>query len=360
MRKKFIIPLFLILFISGCDNFKKEDKHEVATSKSLVVPAFNADSAYIFIKKQVDFGPRVPNTPEHFACGNYLIKQLESYGALVIVQEFKVKAYDNTILNLRNIIGSFNPSAKKRILLAAHWDTRFVADRDEAYSNLPIASLKQTDLLQTTPDIPFDGANDGASGVGVLLEIARLYNYYLTSAKSSEIDSAGKRKKTSSRVPGIDIIFFDGEDYGQPDDGTPKQKDTWCLGSQYWARNQHKKDYYAKIAILLDMVGAKGAKFAMEGVSRRYAPHTVKKVWSIANRLGYSDYFRYYDSPEIVDDHSYINRLTSIKMINIIEHDPEGDSYFGPYWHTHNDNMDIIDKKTLKAVGQTLVQVIFD
>ncbi|MCH8319204.1 MAG: M28 family peptidase, partial [Bacteroidetes bacterium] len=258
-RTILLISITSLCLILSCDNLKKEDKREITASKSIVVPTFNADSAYVFVKNQVDFGPRVPNTPEHFACGNHLIKQLESYGAVVIVQEFKVKAYDNTILNLRNIIGSFNPRAKKRILLAAHWDTRPFADREVNLS----ASLED----QLT-DSPIDGANDGASGVGVLLEIARLIN-------------------THSLQYGVDIIFFDGEDYGQPNDETPRKKDTWCLGSQYWARNLHKKDYYAKIAILLDMVGAKGAKFAMEGTSRHFAPGVVKKVWSTANRLGY-------------------------------------------------------------------------
>ena len=361
ITKKIIIVLIVHLIFS-CENIK-EKSEKTTVSNPIIVPTFNADSAYVFVKNQVDFGPRVPNTPEHFACGKHLIKQLESYGAVVMVQEFKVKAYDNTILNLRNIIGSFNPRAKKRILLAAHWDTRPFADK------APLSPPEGGILPPPQPAKPIDGANDGASGIGVLLEIARLIHNNAQNDRHDISDSVGiggeksyKFERAGMRIGlqiGIDMIFFDGEDYGQPNDETPRKKDTWCLGSQYWARNPHKKDYYAKMAILLDMVGAKGAKFAMEGTSRHFAPDVVKKVWSTANRLGYSDYFWYYESPEIVDDHTYINHLTRIKMIDIIEHDPEGDSYFGSYWHTHQDNMDIIDKRTLKAVGQTLVEVIY-
>ena len=165
----------------------------------------------------------------------------------------------------------------------------------------------------------------------------------------------------SGPAVGVDIILFDGEDYGQPDNSAePYQDDTWCLGSQHWSVNMHKPNYTANYGILLDMVGAKGAKFAREEYSRKFAQDIVQKVWNTANRIGYSDYFVYQDSPSITDDHYYVNTLTNIRMIDIIEYDPiSSDGYFGPYHHRHADNMDIIDPRTLKAVGQTVLHVLY-
>jgi hypothetical protein len=295
------------------------------------VPSFNSDSAYNFIQKQVDFGPRVPNTAAHQQCGDYLVKQLKSYGANVEQQVFNETAYDGTLLQLRNIIASYNSENPKRILLAAHWDTRPYADKDTVDRDEPIL-----------------GANDGASGVAVLLEIARNF----ASNKKPDV--------------GVDLILFDGEDYGEHEDiDQPPLKNGrmqiwWCLGSQYWAKNPHQPGYNAYYGILLDMVGGKNARFYREGGSMQYAPKVVKKVWKKARDLGYDGYFIRENSPGIMDDHIFVNRDAKIPMINIVEYDPNSKHYyFGNYHHTHQDDMDIIDKYTLQAVGETLLYLLY-
>lgn len=316
----------------SCDTTDKASSKQTQATETdtpaVTAPAFSADSAYVFIEKQVAFGPRIPNTPEHQKAGDWIISKLKAYGADVKVQNFEMRAYDGTLLKLRNIIASFNPEASRRILLAAHWDTRPWSDRDE---NEP---LKQ-----------FDGANDGGSGVGVLLEIARTMQ-------------AAEQKPGV----GVDMIFFDGEDYGQPDNSGFQKQDTWCLGSQYWSKNPHIPNYKAQYGILLDMVGAENAKFAREGTSMQFAQNIVEKVWKAGNSIGYSDYFKYINAPAIIDDHTYVNNWANIPMIDIIEYNmgaTNGD-YFGPYHHRQTDNMSIISRNTLKAVGQTVLHVLYN
>ncbi len=317
----FVLSLF-IGFVSCKEQPKEEKKKGMAMSPA---PEFNADSAYQYIQAQVDFGPRVPDTDEHRACGDWLMAKLEQYGATVIEQTGTVKRYDEVELPLRNIIASYNTDRKARVLLCAHWDTR------------PFADQGKTDVEK-----PIDGANDGGSGVGVLLEIAR---------------------NLSIQKPniGVDIVLFDVEDQGQPDfDTDPQKQHTYCLGSQYWGNNLHDESYNAMYGILLDMVGAKGATFSMEQVSMEYAGAQTKMVWDIGNQLGYGRHFMYQKTHPITDDHVYVNLLTGIPTLDIIEYHGATPSNFGPYWHTHDDNMQVIDRKTLKAVGQTLLQVIFN
>ncbi|MGQ1891106.1 M28 family peptidase [Thermophagus sp. OGC60D27] len=292
----------------------------------LSTPHFNADSAYHYVQKQVNFGPRVPNTQAHEACARWLSEKMKGFGAQVEVQEGKVTAFDNTILHIKNIIAQFQPEKNDRILLFAHWDTRPFADHD------PDPAKRNT---------PIDGANDGASGVGVLMEIARHLN-------------------NNPTHPGVDIIFFDAEDYGMPDHrNLPYKKDTWCLGSQYWGKNRHKKNYYARYGILLDMVGAKNARFYQEQYSLQWAPRLVDHIWNTAAKIGYSNFFIFNKGGYITDDHVYVNKLTGIQTVDIIQYDPASNTSFGNYWHTHNDNMDVIDPTTLKAVGQTVLEVIY-
>ncbi|MCG8582289.1 MAG: M28 family peptidase [Bacteroidales bacterium] len=315
------------LLFFGCNTKNSNNTSTKSTiTKTVATPVFNADSAYQFVANQVNFGPRVPNTKEHEACAEYLANELKRFGANVIVQEADVVAFDNTILKAKNIIGQFNPEKKNRLLLFAHWDTRPFADYD------PDESMRNT---------PIDGANDGASGVGVLLEIAR------------QIGQQGHQL-------GIDIIFFDAEDYGQPAHiNLPQKEDTWCLGSQYWGKNLHKPGYTARFGILLDMVGAQNALFYKELYSKSFAPELLNRTWNIAYDLGYGQYFAFEDGGMITDDHVYVSQLTGIPCINIIQHDPSSSTSFGSYWHTHDDTMTNIDKGTLKAVGQTVLEVIY-
>ncbi len=321
----------LLLGISSCEE-KPTSKNTGETNTTEIkqkrkAPDFIGDSAYSYVAKQVSFGYRVPNTVGHVRCGDYLVASLKKFGCEVIEQEFQAKAFDGTMLKSRNIIGSINPAATKRIILSAHWDTRPFAEKD---------SLKK--------DTPIDGANDGGSGVGVILEIMRAIN-----------------TATAKPTVGIDVIFFDSEDYGHSE-GMPGNgsADTWCLGSQYWSKNKHKANYAAYYGILLDMVGAKGAAFAMEGTSMSFAPEVMTNVWNTAAQGGYSQYFIYNKVNGITDDHSYVNNIAKIPMIDIIEYNDEAQSYFGWYHHTQKDNMSVIDKNTLKAVGQTVLQVLYN
>lgn len=289
-----------------------------------ISPELNADSAYHFVDKQVAFGPRVPNTQAHKECGDYLAGQLKKYGAEVVEQKADLKAYDGTILHARNIIGSYNKQSTNRILLFAHWDSRPYADRD------PDEKLHKTPIL---------GANDGASGVGVLLEIARQIQ-----ANPLEI--------------GIDIIFFDAEDYGAPD-FSENDSGGWTLGSEYWSKNPHTPGYKAKYGILLDMVGGTDAKFMKEAESVRSARGIVETIWSTARNLGYGRYFVDRNSGGIHDDHIPIINNRHIPCVDIIQLDTDTGHGFGWYWHTSRDNMDAISKETLKAVGQTVLEVIY-
>jgi hypothetical protein len=335
---KFIILLYILIssfFVSACGK-NEADRQTVSEineqeerTLAVEVPEFNADSAYFFIEKQVSFGPRVPNTRGHRACAEYLVKTLERFTDHVSVQTANVQAFDGTRLNIKNIKASINPEKERKILLCAHWDTRPFADFD------PDPDRREE---------PIPGANDGASGVGVILEIARIL------------------AENEPNI-GIEIILFDAEDYGAPhfhDDYHHTSKDSWALGAQYWAKNHDKTEYFADYGILLDMVGARNSVFLQEGYSMRFAPSIVNKVWETAASIGYSNYFQFRRTSRITDDHYYVNKYAEIPTINIIDHDERREMGFGDYWHTHKDDMDIIDKSTLKAVGQTVLTVIFN
>lgn len=291
-------------------------------------PAFNADSAYYFIEQQLSFGPRVPGLSGHRKCAEFIIQKLEEYGAETFIQHFEAESYEGSVLPLTNIVGSFNPKAAKRILLGAHWDTRHVADKDTIMKDLPIP-----------------GANDGASGVGVLLEIARQFS-------------------KGAPAIGVDLIFFDGEDQGEPEGFNLVKtllnagKVWWCLGSQYWARNPHRQNYQAEFGILVDMAGGSGARFYKEGGSMQFAAKYMNKVWRTARNLEYEEFFVNKRCRGIMDDHIFVSNVAGIPMLNIIEYNPEHENFFPDYHHTHRDNIGVIDRKTLNAVGTTMLKVI--
>lgn len=335
MHTRKIIPLLIICLMVACANKGATDKNttektNMTTVETGKVPTFDADSAYAYVANQVAFGPRVPNSEGHKACGDWLIDELKRHGAQLFIQDMVLTAYDGTKLDARNIIGSYNPDNKKRILLFAHWDTRPYADEEAD------ASKHYT---------PIDGADDGASGVGVLLEIARQINQ-------------------QDPGVGIDIIFFDAEDYGEPAFSKTNKQDTWCLGSQFWAKKPHVANYRAEFGILLDMVGARNATFFKEGYSMYKAAPTVEKIWEAARNLGYGKYFINTNGSAITDDHIYVQKGRGIPCVDIIyTNDGQGESLshgFGPHWHTLNDNMSNIDPATLKAAGQTVLDVIYN
>ena len=308
---------------SGKDNIGPVQDTKTTESN---VPVFNADSAYTYVDKQVSFGPRVPNTAAHKACADYLAAELKRHGAKLYVQEMNLTAYNGTNLEARNIIGSYNPESTKRILLFAHWDTRPYADHDPDENNY---------------HTPIDGADDGGSGVGVLLEIARQLGQ-----KAPDV--------------GIDIIFFDAEDYGEPEFDKSHKEDTWCLGTQFWARNPHQRDYRADFGILLDMVGTKNATFFKEYYSVKYAARYMELVWQTARDLGFGRFFINAQGGSLIDDHLYVNTLRRIPSLNIVNYNSENKKGFGDYWHTVDDTMENIDRETLGAVGQTVMHVIYN
>ncbi|MBO4480973.1 MAG: M28 family peptidase [Bacteroidales bacterium] len=322
MKIKYIWLFLAVCLLVSCDKSKNKDPE---TKPAIEKPAFDADSAFAFVKAQTDFGPRTPGSEAHSACAAYLKRQLSAFCDTVIVQPFTTTTYDGKKWSAQNIIGSFAPEKSKRVLLGAHWDSRPMADHD------PDPEKRNQ---------PIDGANDGASGVGVLLEVAR-------------------QLQQKNPAVGVDIIFFDMEDYGTPSsENIPG--DWWCLGAQYWTKNLHRPNYHADFGILLDMVGGENPTFYHEGFSSFYAQNIVSKVWGMAYRLGYGDYFINKGANPITDDHYYVLKNTGIRMIDIIHQDDKTGTGFGYVWHTMQDNISHIRKESLAAVGTTVLAVIYD
>ena len=327
MLRKIVIISLVLFSMTSCDN--KQNSKPVAQPapqvKQVVIPDFNADSAYNYVKKQLDFGPRVPGSVAHKQCAEWFVDFFSDKADTVYVQDFRTRLYDGRGIDGKNIIAAFNPEAKKRILLAAHWDSRPFADHDPDKNNW---------------NTPIDGANDGASGVGVLMEIARILN-------DNPVNI------------GVDIILFDLEDYGAPYFLNLMTNDDWALGSQYWAKNPHIYNYRAYFGILLDMVGASNAKFPKEYYSQQFAPALSNDVWKIARELGYDEYFTNELGHPINDDHIYVNAISRIPMIDVIHLENNSESSFYPYWHTVKDNIEQIDPKTLGMVGDVVVNVLY-
>ena len=296
---------------------------------SPVGPTFNADSAYAFTAAQCAFGPRDMNSNGHDRCEKWIVAQFERYGCTVETQKAVLKGYDGTPLRSTNIIAHIHPKAKTRLLFCAHWDSRPWADND------PDSTQWRKPIL---------AANDAASGVAVMLELART------------IQQDGK---LNTNV-GIDFVCFDAEDWGTPQwSSQPDNESTWALGAQYWA-SHYDVAVKPRFGVLLDMVGGMGAQFYRELKSLEYAPDVVKKVWRAARQVGFGSFFLKQDGGGIIDDHVPVNELAGIPTIDIIPFYPDcRQSSFGPTWHTMADNMANIDKQTLRAVGQTMVQVIY-
>ena len=323
MIRYFIIALSsIIMLLGGCSSTSKSEKIAQDTDTVAAAPvSFNADSAYAFVQRQCQFGPRVPGTDAHRRCGDYLVSTLKSYGTTVIEQTGKVTTFDGVNLPLRNIIAQINADAETRILLLAHWDCRPWADKD------PDPAKRRTPVM---------GANDAASGVAVLLEMAR--------AMQDKLPNIG-----------VDIMLVDVEDWGDDEGGND---DSWALGTQYWARNMHQQGYHPMYGILLDMVGAADASFLQEYYSMQYAPAVVREVWRIAAALGHSNRFISKPGGGINDDHLPVNRA-GVPCIDII--DMRMDSQYGFFagWHTTDDVMRHISPATLGAVGETLLTLIY-
>lgn len=328
--RHFLALLFGLALLAACksSNTTTTAAEPALDSARICTLQFDADSAFAFVKAQCDFGPRVPNSAAIERCGDYIARQFEAYGLEVTNQRTTVTGWDGTALRCRNIIAAYRPESTERVIICSHYDSRPWADAD------PDPANHHTPVL---------AANDGASGVGVMLEVARLI---------------GQLNPTV----GVDFICFDAEDYGTPDWAPQAAQnvsaDTWCLGSQYWAEHPHREGYTARYGILLDMVGGRGATFSFEGFSKKYAQSIVVRTWEAARYAGAADYFPNRDGGYITDDHIPMNTVAMIPTIDIIPFYTDGDSTFGPTWHTVNDTMDNIDPAVLRAVGQTLIQLL--
>ena len=331
--KQIIIPIALATLLaagSGCNNNPeqpKEQPKETTTAtepdhkKAGNVPVFDADTAYAYVDKQVAMGPRTPGSAAQTKCAQWMESKLKVVCDTVYRQNATVTGGDAKMLPCINLVGVINPKATNRILMLTHWDSRPWADQDNHDQDKPILA-----------------ADDAGSGVGVLLEMARQLKLH-----------------GLSEAVGVDILMTDVEDYGKSSWG----EDSYCLGTQYWARHPHVVGYKASFGILLDMVGARGARFPMEGISNKYAGDIQQKVWQAAADAGYSSYFPYVAAADITDDHVPVNRITGIKTIDIINLTTDPENPFAAHWHTHADDMTIIDRNTLKAVGQTLLQTVY-
>lgn len=322
LRTYALLLVTLVFAFSACQPDASSAGNKKTTKPSdkkieVKVPNFNENTAYDYIAKQVAFGPREPGSEAQKKCADWLETELGGVADKVQVQEGKTVIPGGKEVPIYNIIASFNPKSQNRVLLCAHWDTRPWADEDTERKEEPI-----------------DGANDGGSGVGVLLEIAN-------------------RLKADRVNYGVDIVLFDVEDAGKSG-----IEDSYCLGSQYWGKQALESGYRARYGILLDMVGAENAVFYQEGLSKRIAQPILDKVWAAANDAGYSSYFDYRAVNPITDDHKYVHYYTRTPIIDIIQFDNRSGG-FGEFWHTHDDNMDVISKETLKAVGQTVLHVLY-
>ena len=307
------------------------------TTSADVRCAFSADSAYTYIAQQLAFGARVPGTDAHGACGDWLVSELARHGAQVKSQYGTMTNYAGRPQAIRNIVALLEGNTTHAILLCAHWDCRPWSDEEELYENR---------------FEPVMGANDGASGVGVILEMVRQLSL---------------RKLRGEFVPSVQVVFFDCEDMGTPAHFTGSQRDhTWCLGSQLWAREYKQSNVECQMStvkcqygVLLDMVGDPSATFPREYFSMQYAVSYVERLWREASKLGYGRYFvqqaTYYP---ITDDHYYVNTIAGIPCLDIIDYKMNTETGFAPWWHTQHDDIQNINKQTLQAVGETVLTTI--
>lgn len=319
MKRFLFLWTIAIVVLVGCKN-GSDNGNTNNKGNQQVSPEFNADSAFAYVAEQCEFGPRTMNSDAHEKCAEYLVDKFTQFGGKVSVQEAESKLYDSTAITMKNIICVFNDSCPGRIQISSHWDSRPWADNEEDES------------LHNTP---IDGANDGASGVGILLEIAR----------QIQMKNPGI---------GIELVCWDAEDSGAHGDD---MSDSWCLGSQYWAGNHGVEGFKYLFGILLDMVGGKDTYFRKEANSLHYAPAYVDRVWQVAQQLGYGKYFKNESNGSVIDDHLQVIK-SGIPCIDIIGSDENGQG-FPKTWHTTQDNINNIDKATLKAVGQTVMETIY-
>lgn len=313
---------------SSCHSRKDKQDTAAGDSTARIDIAFCEDSAMASIKTQCAFGPRTLGSEAHARCADYIEQAFKAQGLEVSRQNTTFALYNKESYEGCNIIARYTAADANadRIMVCAHWDSRPWADADPDEKN---------------HRTPVSAANDGASGVAVMIELARQLRLHKAPVN-------------------VDFVCFDAEDAGVPDWETAfqgEEEDTWCLGSQYWAQHPHATDI--RFAILLDMVGGKGARFYKERFSMAMAPGVQTLVWENAKTAGYAAMFPDDVGGYITDDHLPINRIARIPCVDIIAYNPNSEQGFPATWHTLQDTPAHIDPTTLKAVGQTLIQVIY-
>ena len=323
--------LALVLLLAGCSVAHKQPSSQ-ALQPAVV---FCGDSAYAYVAGQVAFGPRVPGSDAHNDCVQYIGHTMERFGAKVEIQTGEVQRYDGQWQHVANIIARLPADSgftdKPAIMLCAHYDSRPWADQEEDYDKRMI---------------PILGANDGASGVGVLMEVARQW------------------QNLNVRKHPLDVVLFDSEDMGTPAFYTGKQlPHTWCLGAQLWARSYRQsvisnQQSAIEYGILLDMVGDPNAAVPREYYSEQFAQKYVDRIWRAAEQQGFSHRFVSSKAYPITDDHYYVNTVAKIPCVDIIHYIPNSDTGFPWWWHTSKDDMSNISPNTLQEVGKVVMKVI--
>lgn len=310
-----VLTAALLLF-AACGDGRDANGAQVASLRldTTGVPAFSAEAAYALLQRQVEFGPRVPGTAGHAAQLAWMTAFLRERADTVAVQRFTHETADGTALELSNVFARFRPDATARVLLVAHWDTRPRGDMESD-------SRKR--------ELPIPGANDGASGTAVLLELANVLSRH-------------------SPPIGVDLLFVDGEDFG------PGGEDMY-LGAKHFAAHP-PPSYRPLYGILVDMVADRSPVFFMEGNSRDMAPEVVERVWRVAEQIGLGHIFVRSPGGYITDDHVHLNRA-GFRTIDIIDFD------FGPgnaFWHTHQDTLENTSPAGPGAVGTVITTLIFN
>ena len=311
MRRKNLLVL-LALIVTGCADGGAEDGGGAVASDRIPVeerqaPTFDADSAFALLERQVAFGPRVPGTEGHQAQLEWMRSYLAERADTLIEQPFTHTGPEGETLDMTNLFARFNMAARDRVLLVAHWDTR------------PTADQESDPALQ---DQPIPGANDGASGTAVLLQLADVLSRH-------------------SPPIGVDLLLVDGEDYAPGH---------MYLGASYFAENK-PRGYEPLYGILLDMVADQDPRYLQEGYSREYAPEVIARVWRMAERLGYGGYFPRTPGIRITDDHVPLNEA-GIHTIDIIDFDY-------PYWHTMDDSLEHVSPEGLGVVGTVVAELLY-
>jgi glutaminyl-peptide cyclotransferase len=309
--------LVLVCLLVACNSDAKEGSAAqrgatTGATTGATSTGFDGNAAYNYAKAQFDFGPRVPGTPAAKQAGDWIIRQMSARADTVIVQSFTHTTADGKKLPMRNILARFRPELTERILYLTHWDSR------------PVSESAATDAEKK---MPVPGANDGASGVGLLVALADVL------------------KKTPPGV-GVDLLFTDGEDYGQ---FGPPEVDV-LIGSKYFASHLPSPGYKPLYGVLWDMIGDKDLRIPYEMNSFQQAPEVVSRVWQTAADMGYGNIFVQESGGAINDDHMPL-LATGMRVIDVI------DLEYPPH-HTPQDTMDKISAKSLAIVGDVATALI--